>query len=88
MAADRDTIVGLIREFVAQHDGKSTDELPEFSGDRDLFAEGDLDSFGFVELLSFLADRTGQELDLGELDPADLTQVGNLVAHFGSDTAE
>jgi acyl carrier protein len=74
----------LIRQFVAQHTGKSESAVPEYPDDHDLFESGDLDSFGFVELLSFLGDRTGRPLDLSDVDPAELANVGKLVAHFSA----
>jgi acyl carrier protein len=82
VAADSKQIVRWVREFVAQHSGKSLDALPEYTPDRDLFENGDLDSFGFVELLSVLGDRTGHTLDLSDVDPAELAVLGNLVARF------
>lgn len=82
MPADRNQVVGPIREFVAQHSDKQLSEVPQFAEDRDLFEQGDLNSFGFVEMLSFLADRTARELDLSEVDPAELAVVGKLVDHF------
>ena len=82
MGADSTQIVRWIREFVAQHSGKPLDALPEYALDRDLFEHGDLDSFGFVELLSVLGDRTGYVLDLSDVDPAELAVLGNLVARF------
>ena len=85
MAADSQKIVRWVREFVAQHSGKPVDTLPEYALDRDLFEQGDLDSFGFVELLSVLGDRTGRALDLSDADPAELAVLGNLVAHFGGE---
>ena len=83
MRDDSAEIVRWIREFIAQHAGKPVEDLPEYAMDRDLFEHGDLDSFGFVELLSVLGDRTGRALDLSDVDPAELAVVGNLVSHFG-----
>lgn len=82
MSANREGVVQLIREFVAQHADKPLDQVPAFGEDRDLFEQGDLDSFGFVEMLSYLSDRTDRELDLSEVDPAELAVVGKLVDHF------
>lgn len=76
-------LLNYIREFVAEHSGKSTEQIPQFTADHDLFENGDLDSFGFVELLSFLGDRTGTFLDLSDVDPAELSTVGSLISHFG-----
>jgi len=84
LGTDKRMVVHSIREFVAQHRGKSVDDLPDYNDDYDLFESGDLGSFGFVELLSVLSDRTGHELDLSEVDPAGLTTVGRLVSQFAS----
>jgi hypothetical protein len=83
--ADSAQIVRWVREFVAQHSGKPLESLPEYALDRDLFEHGDLDSFGFVELLSVLGDRTGRALDLSDVDPAELAVLGNLVSRFSGE---
>ena len=85
MSADSAQIIRWIREFVAQHTGKPVESLPEYALDRDLFEHGDLDSFGFVELLSVLGDRTGHTLDLSDVDPAELAVLGNLVSRFSGE---
>ena len=82
MSARREEILALIRGFIAQHAGRSLDDVPQFPDDYDLFENGDLDSFGFVELLSLLSDRTGHFLDLSDVDPAELSVVGTLVRHY------
>lgn len=85
---DSQTVVRtLIHQFVARHNNVAPDTLPALLGERDLFAEGLLDSFGFVELLTYLADETGRELDLSDIDPSELTLVDRLIGQFTADAS-
>ncbi len=62
--------------------GISPGEVPD---DFDLLAEGFIDSFGIVELISDVEERFGFEIDFEDLDPEDLTVIGpfsRFVAEF------
>ena len=50
--------------------------------DLDLRAEGLVDSLGFVQLIAELETRLGGRIDLTDLDPEDLTNVGALARHI------
>jgi len=51
---------------------------PEITEDTDLMASGILDSYGFVDLLLFLEQQTGNKVDLAEVDPTAFTIVKSL----------
>ena len=72
---------GLIADFVAERNGSPPTPMAD---ERDLFEDGLLDSFGFVELLMHLSEQSGVELDLNEVDPSELTTVGALLTHFAA----
>jgi acyl carrier protein len=50
--------------------------------DLDLRGEGIVDSLGFVQLLAELETRLGGRIDLLDLDPEYLTNVGALSRHI------
>ena len=50
--------------------------------DLDLRDEGIIDSLGFVQLISELEIRLGSHIDLMELDPEHVTNVGALSRHI------
>jgi len=50
--------------------------------DLDLRGEGIVDSLGFVQLLAELETRLGGRIDLIDLDPEYLTNVGALARHI------
>ena len=52
--------------------------------DFDLLAEGVIDSFGVLELISALEVRYATTLDFSELPVEDLTVVGPLARHLSS----
>lgn len=85
MAVDRSDVLSLIHEFFAEHEEGREYGVNKFSESHDLFENGDLDSFGFVELLSFLVGRTGRRIDLSNLDPSELTRVGAIVSYFSGE---
>ena len=84
MVFDNNAIITLISEFMGERSAEHASEITRVGEHYDLFENGDLDSFGFVELISFLAGRTGQDIDLSEVDPATLTRVGAIAAYFST----
>jgi acyl carrier protein len=52
--------------------------------DFDLLAEGVIDSFGLLELISALEARYATTLDFSQLPVEDLTVVGPLTRHLGA----
>jgi acyl carrier protein len=83
--SSREAVRALLGRFLAQHRGEAGGAPP--ADEHDLFAAGDLDSVAFVELLAWLSDETGRELDLTEVDPGSLARVGSLLDHFAGDGA-
>jgi acyl carrier protein len=80
----RDALRAEIRRFVATHANLPETAVPEFDDGRNLFEHGDIDSFGFVELLLALSESTGRDFDLGNIDPSDLAVVGTLIDYFAN----
>jgi len=83
----RDALRSEIRRFVAAHANMTETALPEFDDHRNLFEHGDIDSFGFVELLLALSESTGRDFDLGNTDPSELAKVGALIDFFSNGSA-
>jgi acyl carrier protein len=50
----------------------------------DLRAEGLVDSLGFVQLLAGLEQRLGGPIDIADLDPERLTNLGALSQHIAA----
>jgi acyl carrier protein len=50
----------------------------------DLRAEGLIDSLGFVQLLAGLEQQLGGPVDIADLDPERLTNVGALSHHIAA----
>jgi acyl carrier protein len=50
----------------------------QLSDDFDLRQQGIIDSFGFIQLIAELEARLGHPVDLTEIPPEQLTQVGAL----------
>lgn len=80
-----------VKAFLVQHYADSfeavgiTDDSVDDSFD--LMLEGIIDSLGVVEMVSAVEERFQITLDLGDIDPEDLTRIGpfsNYVASFTS----
>jgi acyl carrier protein len=52
--------------------------------DFDLRANGVIDSLGFIQLIAVLEDRLGCSIDLADVDPAQLTNLGVLCTHIAA----
>jgi acyl carrier protein len=61
--------------------GRAPADVPD---DLDLLAEGVIDSFGLLELISSLEARYATVLDFSELPPGELTVVGPLTRHLAA----
>jgi acyl carrier protein len=68
---------GLIAWIRRHGNGKSRVDV-QIGAETDLLATGMLDSQGLVELLMFIEDEYGYELDLSEAEPADYSTVKGL----------
>lgn len=81
---NREGVRSAISGFLAQRHG-TNGSTPAIDEGRNLFESGDVDSFGFLELLLHLSEQTGCEFDLSDTDPSELAVVGALMDHFASD---
>ena len=54
------------------------------SDDLDLRRQGIIDSFGFIQLIMELEVRLGHAIELAELAPEKLTQVGALARYLSA----
>jgi acyl carrier protein len=61
--------------------GRNAGTVPD---DFDLLAEGVIDSFGLLELISALESRYATALDFADLPVDELTVVGPLVRHLAA----
>lgn len=75
--------VGHIAMLLAQ-EGR---ELPVLADGTDLLAEGIIDSFGLLELLEFLDERFGVEVEFEGPDAERLTELGELCRHVAERAA-
>jgi acyl carrier protein len=50
----------------------------EITGETDLLATGIVDSFGFVELILCVEEKSGSKVDLSDVDPAEFSTVSGL----------
>jgi acyl carrier protein len=57
-------------------------KMTDFQDELDLRDEGIIDSLGFMQLLMELEMRLESEIDLTEMDPEYLTNVGALSRHI------
>ena len=68
---------GWIREKAADRHGPDVAITPE----TDLLSAGVLDSLGFIELVAFLEETTGRQIDLTDIEPEQFTTVVGLCSH-------
>jgi acyl carrier protein len=73
----------LILSIIERHESPTVDPAT-VSDEFNMLAEGLLDSLGFVELMAELERRLGIEIDLGDLDPDELTTLGPLARYIVS----
>jgi acyl carrier protein len=71
-------LTDLVIQWVRDNRQAGDFSEPEITENTDLMAAGLLDSYGFVDLLLFLEGRTGNRVDLTEVDPSEFTVVGSL----------
>ena len=57
--------------------GRTTDHL---SDDDDFLQKGILDSFGYLDLIGALEDAFDLEIDIAELDEANMVKISGLTA--------
>jgi methionyl-tRNA formyltransferase/acyl carrier protein len=64
-----------IKSFIENKIGVET----ELTLDTDLFVSGYVDSYDFLELISSIETKYNIKIDFSEIDPSDLTEVGELI---------
>jgi acyl carrier protein len=67
--------VEKIREYIAQNLGI---DLSGVSNDEALFSSGIIDSFALIELLAFLENDLGVEIDIADIDIDQLDTIDGL----------
>ena len=65
-------LVDLTFNWVRKNAQTNGNGYMELTGDTDLLESGLLDSIGFVELIVFMEGQTGCNIDLTDVDPANL----------------
>ena len=79
----RSEVRTLVEKFLNEQEPGGN--LREIADTDDLLAGGVMDSISFLNLVMFLEQRTGIEIDLVEVDPAELTSIGGICGRFGAD---
>jgi acyl carrier protein len=82
MTADVTAVRALILGCVASSLAVRGIALESVSDDLDLRAAGVIDSLGFLQLVTAMESSLNRQIDLADLDPALLTNVGALAAHI------
>ncbi|WP_051807710.1 phosphopantetheine-binding protein [Actinoplanes subtropicus] len=84
MTGPTDNLVAEALDWVRAHRvDRETMDTP-VTAETDLLTVGVLDSLGFVQLMTFLAERTGRTVDLVDLDFDDLATVRSLCRLYTS----
>jgi acyl carrier protein len=78
----RDESVRVKSVIVSLLAPKLAGDAPELQDDVDLRAAGLIDSLGFMQLISDLESRLGYQVNIADLNPADLTKLGPLCRHI------
>ena len=79
---DIDTVKMLIAAILEPRLLAQGIAVTNLQDDLDLRDEGIVDSLGFVQLISELELQLGDGIDLSDLDPEYLTNVGALARHI------
>ena len=74
-------LVSQVVEWVESRNHNAGETNGRIESGTDLLAEGILDSVGFVELLTFIEEQTGRQMDLADLDPEEFAKIGGLCRH-------
>ena len=70
-------LVDLVINWVRVN-GRTNGFAEEITGDTNLLESGLLDSLGFVELILFIENQSGWQVDLTDVDPAEFSVVKGL----------
>ena len=75
---DSDTLVKEVCAWVCERCEEVGIDGIEIKPDTDLLGSGVLDSLGFIDLVAFIEESTGIQLDLLEIDPDAFSRVQGL----------
>jgi acyl carrier protein len=70
--------VNFIRPDLERH-GMDAENLDD---ETDLLATGIIDSFGFLDLMSEIEEKSGLSIELEEIDPALMSKLSGLIRGF------
>jgi acyl carrier protein len=76
------------REEIRAHILAFVSESPHVSDDFDLRTDGAIDSLRFIQLLADLEARTGKPIELADVDPERITNLGVLSRHIAAQVAD
>jgi acyl carrier protein len=80
--SERKTIRELVIEFIGGESAAEAASLANLNDETNLLEDGFLDSFGFVDLLNHLSEKTGVPVDPAEADPAELATLDGLARYY------
>ena len=75
---DSITLVNEVCAWVREHCEEAGRNGIEITADTDLLGSGALDSIAFIELIAFIEESAGVQLDLLEIDPNAFSRVEGL----------
>jgi acyl carrier protein len=75
---DADTLVKEVCAWAHEHCEEAGISGIEIAPDTDLLGSGALDSLGFIDLIAFIEEAVGVELDLMEIEPDAFSRVQGL----------
>jgi acyl carrier protein len=76
------------REEIRAHILAFVNGALDVSDDFDLRIDGDMDSLRFIQLIADLEARTGKSIELVDIAPEQLTNLGALSRHIAAEIAE
>ncbi len=71
-------LINLIVSWVEENKQPNGSANVQITGDTNLLESGLLDSLGFVELILFIENQSGCEIDLTDVDPQEFCVVKGL----------
>ncbi len=75
---EADELIARVSTWVRAKAAELSGESAEIDPELDLLGSGTLDSMGFIQLVTYIEELTGRELDLLEIDPDDFACVRGL----------
>lgn len=73
-----------VLSYVAGIDPVAAQELRQKNDDFNFLEGGYMDSFGFLDLVEYLKEKTGIMADLAEADPTELGSLKGLTQYYCS----